>query len=71
MSKFSVLKQNQDALAPAMELRKSRTSHPRCCWKCQQDKPVQGGSMKTWLGLSKFICKECVEAKRASDEKAQ
>lgn len=35
----------------------------RLCWSCQKDKPVSGGSQKMWIGLHKFICKDCCEEK--------
>jgi hypothetical protein len=35
------------------------------CWKCQKDKTTTGGHIKTFTGgPMKFVCKECVEARK-------
>jgi hypothetical protein len=33
----------------------------KLCWQCQKDKSPIGGSIKTWAGGSKFVCKSCMD----------
>ena len=42
----------------------------RMCWKCQKDKSTKGGHIKLFTGgTAKFICKECMDAKKDGSTK--
>ena len=66
-----VVKENIAARKSLNKLNKWMNGRPKCCWKCQKDKPRKGGLEKIMDGfggrIRKFICKDCLDAK----EKAQ
>jgi hypothetical protein len=33
----------------------------KLCWSCQKDKSTTGGKLKLAIGLSMFVCKECMD----------
>lgn len=37
----------------------------KLCWKCQKDKPQYGAHLDLSMGVHKFICKDCMDAKAA------
>ena len=61
----SILAENLNSAMPNVHTKKHFARTKKCCWKCQQDKSVIGGEMKVVPGLMKFVCKECVEARKA------
>jgi hypothetical protein len=66
---FNILESNQAALAPQKRFGSWASRQGLLCWKCQQNKPRQGGSEKMFggfNGLRRFICQDCVEAKQRS-----
>lgn len=67
---FKVLENNQAALAPHKHFGEWASRQGLMCWKCQKNKPRQGGSEKMMGGLTtgirRFICQDCVEAKERS-----
>jgi hypothetical protein len=67
---FNMLESNQAALAPRNAFAKWASRQGLMCWKCQKNKPRQGGSEKMMGGLTtgirRFICQDCVEAKQRS-----
>lgn len=40
----------------------------KMCWHCQQEKPTKGGHMLIRPGLHKFVCIDCMAAKKATHE---
>ena len=63
----SILAENLHAALPHQFAKQVMSKGKRMCWKCQQDKPTVGGHIKTFKGgPMKFICKECMDAKKAS-----
>jgi hypothetical protein len=67
---FSVLDSNNFAVNPHQNFAKWASRHKLMCWKCQKEKPRQGGSEKMMAGftnsLRRFICQDCIEAKQRS-----
>jgi len=66
MSTFSAVKQNIKAQAPMQADKRERITQPRCCWKCQKDKQTFGGKIVISPGLFMFVCKDCLDAKKAA-----
>jgi hypothetical protein len=68
----SVLAENNKALSAKQTHEKWISKRPKLCWKCQKDKPREGGLMRLMDGfggkLQKFICKDCLDAKQRSTE---
>lgn len=60
----NILHENQKALSPLMKAEQSWRNKSALCWKCQQEKPRKGGFMRIMPGLQKFVCKDCVDAKK-------
>lgn len=71
MSKFNAVRQNIEALKPDSATNRHLRNILKCCWKCQQSKRTLGGKLVMKPGLFMFICKECVEAKKAKDDEHQ
>ena len=67
---FSMLENNQAALAPQKHFGEWANGRGLLCWKCQKNKPRHGGSEKMMAGftnsLRRFICQDCIEAKQRS-----
>ena len=66
MSTFNAVKQNIKAQAAMQANNKERIKQPRCCWKCQKDKQTIGGKLVMKPGFFMFICKDCMDAKKAA-----
>jgi len=66
----SVLAENNHAMQPAQQHKKWISEKPMLCWKCQKDKPRQGGKEKCLDGfggkLRSFVCQDCLEAKKGA-----
>jgi hypothetical protein len=45
-----------------------RTNKWKMCWQCQKDKPTLGGHLDIKSGLHKFVCADCMAAKKAKHE---
>lgn len=60
----NILRENQEALSPLMKAEQSWSNKSSLCWKCQQEKPRKGGLLRIMPGLQKFVCKDCVDAKK-------
>lgn len=60
---YDVLKQNMQAVGTHLASQRKLHGRLRMCWKCQKDKSPLGGHIKAQIGLCKFICKDCLEAK--------
>ena len=63
--KFSAVQQNIDALDAELSNRRRMARYPQLCWRCQKDKSLAGGSIKMFGSVRRFICKDCVEEKKA------
>ena len=63
----NAIAENISNLRPMADFRRWASTRKKLCWKCQQDKPPQGGSI-TMIGpiggIQKFICKDCIDAKQ-------
>lgn len=60
--------ENVNAMRPYLEVRKEYAKHKQTCWQCQQDKHFKGGLIKTYPGLRKFVCADCLAANAARKE---
>lgn len=64
---YNVLAQNLMASNLHSNTQKMFNRKPKMCWKCQKDKPTLGGYIKAQAGLFKFICKDCIDAKKLKE----
>lgn len=55
-----IVQENLRAYDAQAKNNRARHLYPRMCWKCQQDKPQQGGHLRIYPGLSKFVCEDCL-----------
>lgn len=45
-----------------------KVNRRKLCWSCQKDKSTHGGHMDIRAGLHKFVCVDCMNAKKAKNE---
>jgi hypothetical protein len=64
-----ILAQNLMAVNTHLDSKREFNNRPKMCWKCQKDKSTRGGYMKAQAGLFKFICKDCMDAKKLKETK--
>lgn len=64
-----ILAQNLKAANTHLDSERELHRRPKMCWKCQKDKSVIGGHVKMQVGLFKFICKDCMDAKKLKETK--
>ena len=63
----SIVAENLMAANPELTNQKAMNVRKKLCWKCQQEKSPVGGHIKTFKGgPMKFICKQCMDAKKES-----
>lgn len=63
----SIVAENLMAANPELTNKKAMNVRKKLCWKCQQEKSPIGGHIKTFKGgPMKFICKQCMDAKKES-----
>ncbi len=63
----SIVAENLMAANPELTNKKAMNVRKKLCWKCQQEKSPVGGHIKTFKGgPMKFICKQCMDAKKES-----
>ena len=67
---FSMVQENIKALDPHKQTQRWMSTRPQMCWKCQQEKPVKGGSIKMFGSVRRFICVDCVISKQVAIAKA-
>ena len=67
----SVVAQNLAASSAKRSNEKWMRRQWKMCWKCQKDKPANGGYLRITAGLHKFICKDCMDAKEKANGKAE
>ena len=60
----SIIAENVLAATPDIAAHQAMNRKRKTCWSCQQDKSTIGGHMKIVPGLMKFVCAECVAAKK-------
>lgn len=59
---FSAIQQNIQATSGLLDNERRMVRKKQLCWKCQNDKPLLGGSLKFFGGgVRRFICKQCVD----------
>ena len=58
----SVVAENLSAMRPHLDSKQYFAKHKQMCWQCQQDKHGKGGLIKTYPGLRKFVCADCLAA---------
>ena len=69
--KFSPLQENIKAYAAHSKTKKWMSGKPQLCWKCQKDKHLLGGTLKFFGPLRRFICVDCVLAKKVEIAKTE
>lgn len=68
---FNVVSQNIAATKDHYATRRWMNSRPQICWKCQQDKPMKGGTIKMFGTVRRFICVDCVLTKQVEIARAK
>jgi len=62
----NILAENLHATLPHINSEQEFNGRKKMCWKCQKDKSPVGGHIKLFTGgPMKFICRDCVNAKKA------
>ena len=62
---FNPMAQVNTVLNTNRETNKWMHSHKQLCWKCQKDSvPEKGCDIQMRVGLKKYICKPCVDARK-------
>jgi hypothetical protein len=68
----NVIASNLGALRSQQSNERRMNRRWKCCWKCQKDKSPQGGFLRIFGSVHKFICKDCMDAKKElQDAKTQ
>ena len=62
-----ILAQNLLAVNTHLSAKQRLNCKAKMCWKCQKDKSIRGGYVKVQAGLYKFICKDCMDAKKPKE----
>ncbi len=63
----SIIGENLMAVNPDLTNSLAMSVRKKLCWKCQQDKSPIGGHIKTFKGgPMKFVCKDCMDARKAA-----
>jgi hypothetical protein len=65
----SIIAENMKAVNIHLDNKRAWYGKPKMCWKCQKDKSPFGGYLKAQAGLFKFICKDCMDAKKLKETK--
>lgn len=68
---FSALQENIKAIEAQSKNNRWMSRKPQLCWKCQKDKPMMGGAIKFFGPIRRFICIDCVLAKKAEIARAE
>ena len=67
-SRKDVVAENINSVLPNTAYKRWVNKKPMLCWKCQKDKPRQGGKERCLDGfggkLRSFVCQDCLEDKR-------
>ena len=59
----NVVAENIHGMSAQSNTNRWMNSQWKMCWKCQKDKNPHGGYLRIAVGLHKFICKDCMDAK--------
>lgn len=66
---FSNLKENIVAVSGLSSNNRKMRMIPKLCWKCQKESRFEEGAyLNIKMGLHKYICKPCMDTKRAKVE---
>lgn len=60
-----IISENVTATSARLSNERWMNRQKQLCWKCQGDKPLAGGTVKFFGTVRRFICKDCVDAKKA------
>lgn len=60
----NLMAENVLAVMPLVGARQGMNRKRKLCWSCQQEKVTTGGHIKIVPGLMKFVCAECMDAKK-------
>jgi hypothetical protein len=66
----NLVAENISALKSYLASERRFAKHKAMCWQCQKDKSRKGGYIKTYPGMCKFICADCLAANAARKEAA-
>ena len=62
---FNNVAENVSATKALLGNNKRMNTRPKMCWKCQKESPFQQGAyLNMKIGIHKYICKTCMDAKR-------
>jgi len=65
---FNILAQATDVAKITREQKTWMHSRGKLCWKCQkQSVPEKGCIINLQTGLHKYVCKECVDARKPKE----
>jgi hypothetical protein len=59
----NIVAENLSAVNLLLNVKQQMNNALKMCWKCQKSKSSVGGHIKTYPGLMKFICKDCMDAR--------
>lgn len=63
----SILAENLNAVIPHQFTKQAMSKQKRMCWRCQKDKSTVDGHIKMFSGgPMKFVCKDCMDAKKGA-----
>lgn len=63
-----VIAENLTAALPNVFLQQQMSRKKKMCWSCQKDKSTKDGQLDLRSGLHKFVCADCIAAKKAKHE---
>lgn len=63
-----VTAENLLAVNPYLAAKGAIANKKRVCWSCQKNKFTKGGHLDVRPGLFKFVCADCLAAKKAKHE---
>ena len=65
----NVLAQNRMVANTVWDTHEWISNKMKTCWKCQKDsRPEKGCDMRIMKGFHKYVCKGCVDAKKAKHD---
>ena len=68
MTVFSAAQENIKAQSAMNKEQKLTNKKLKCCWTCQKDKQPFGGKLIMRPNFHMFICKDCMDIKKAKVE---
>jgi len=67
-SAYNPKKQALSSRSDELYVKRTWTGKKKTCWKCQKDKSPVGGHIRVFPGFFKFVCKDCLDAKKVKNE---